>query len=533
VKPDFQLGPANEMAVAALCRKLEGLPLAIELAAARAGVLSPSQILEPLEDRFDLLVTRRRGASSRHHSLRATMDWSYQLLPPELQRFFARLSVFRGGWALEAAQSVAWAASGNGQETPGALEALEQLHECSLILTGEVPGVQVSGTREAGGCSGVGQPLPEHLNTRTPEHLNTELHFRFLETLREFAAEQLDPEERVMLVRQHARYYLEFAEAAEPKLRRPEQNEWLERVAREGENLRAALEGCRLEEDGGLAELRMVGALFWLGFFRGRMAEGRQSLDRALARSEALGRSSARAKALFGTGVLATYADDFAAALAAQEEAIAICREVGDRLNLAQSLRSLGVVTLHEGDPVGARRLLEESLGIGRELEEPWIVANGLTSLARLASHLGEHAEAHRRHQEGLAIFRSLNDRASIAWTLEYLGDLARARGDTEAAAAHYRECLAWARDLGPGMSPGLALDGLAKLAAARGQAERATRLFAAAEAVREAIGLPTSHEHADPERDLTSLRAALGERAFAAAWAEGRALAWEQAAAL
>ena len=264
VRPDFQVTRSNAGAVAALCRRLEGIPLALELAAARAGVMTPTQMLARLDQRFELLVSRHRDVTPRHRSLRAALEWSDQLLSPDLQQFFARLSVFRGGWTLEAAEAVCgcWVLGLGSSELslpniqhptpdhqPPVLEFLSRLRECSLVQAEE-------GAEE----------------TR----------FRLLETVRDYAAEQLAPEEQRELSRRHAAHYLALVERAQPALKGPEQGVWLERLEREHDNLRAVL---AWSVAGGEVEtgLRLGGALWWFWSLRGYLTEGRERLAELLA----------------------------------------------------------------------------------------------------------------------------------------------------------------------------------------------------------------------------------------------------------
>lgn len=649
VRPDFRVTPRNARAVAGLCESLEGLPLALELAAARSGVLTPAQMLPRLQQRFELLERPQRKGRERHWSLRAALDWSYQLLPPELRQFFARLAVFRGGWTLEAAERVC--------EAPEALEYLEQLQECSLLIA------------EEGG---------------------DEIRFRMLETLREYAREQLDGEASAFLGHRHAEYYLALAEEAEPRLMRSGQGEWLDRLEREHENLRAALQWLR---ERGRAEegLRLGGALAWFSHIRGYWAEGRAHLETLLALPGATARTAARAKALDGAGVLAQDLGDYGAARplleeslsvrrelndpwgvgtslhnlasmaacqgeyedasALNEESLAIRREIGDLWGVAASLTSLGWIEHCRGDSTAARALYEESLAICRELGDQRGIGSALHSLAHIASDLGDYAEASALHEQGLTVCRQLDDKVGMesaleglgylayrrgdygtaralleqslalarelgdkgqeagllialgnvaqaqsdhegarslyeeslgryrelgemrgmAWSLENLGTVALDRGDTVAARALHTESLAIRRELRERLNiasslynlgnvalfekdDGAArafyieslairreagrklaiiecLEGLAAVDNAGGKAERAVRLFSAAAALRETIGVPLPPSgRAHQDRYIASLRAALAEQRFAAAWAQGQGWTLEEA---
>jgi predicted ATPase/DNA-binding SARP family transcriptional activator len=538
VRADFQVTRANVAVVAGLCARLEGIPLAIELAAARSGVLTPAQMLARLSQRFDWLVSRAREPDPRHRSLRATLDWSYQLLSPELQRFFARLSVFRGGFTLEAVEAVwggegvqAFRHSGVQEGQPERLNApldyLEQLRECSLVLA-EEPGVRVPAQRVDSGLENRDEESPPR--TPDPGRLNTEFRFRLLETLREYGAEQLSPEERAALARRHAQFFLGLAEEAEPRLRGPEQGEWLDRLESEVDNLRAALAWSE-EHDSGEIGLRLAGHLFWFWDLRGYISEGRRWLERALQRASPAARTAARAKALYGTGALALWQGDHATARALQEESVAIWREVGDRRGLANSLRNLGMVNLRQGDPVTARSLLTESLAIWRELSDRFGIGMGLNCLGAVASSQGDYAAARALHEQGLAVIRDSGDPWGLAWSLLNLGDVARWQSDYEQAGRLYHECMVVSHEIRASRSAVYALEGLAAVLTEQGQPERAARLLGASQSIRDTMGLPlipaVRAEHA---RHVAALRASLGEDRFAAAWAEGRSLGLEEA---
>jgi len=411
VRPDFQLTPGSAAAIAALCARLEGIPLALELAAARAWVLTPAQMLERLSQRFELLVSRQRDLLPRHRSLRATLDWSYELLTPELQRFFAQLCVFRGGWTLAAAEAVC--------AEPFALEHLEQLREYSLILAEE------PGAGETGG----------------------EMRFRMLETLREYAREQLTPADLTALQRRHAAYSLELAEGAGTKLKGACQEEWLERLAAEHDNFRAALEWSR-ESDPAVG-LRLAAALWRFWAMRSYLREGREWLASALTHPNAPGRTAARAEALCGAGELARYQDDNAAMCAPLEESVAIWRELGDKRGLAHALSCLGMAAWVPGDVVTARSLLEESVPLFREVEDTWGLALVLTRLGMVALRRRDHAEVRSRAEESVPLWQALGDKWGRARPLCDLGIAAWREGNDAEARSRLEESLNLLREVG------------------------------------------------------------------------------------
>lgn len=505
VRPDFQVTRANAAAVAELCRRLEGIPLALELAAARAQVLTPAQMLRQLEHRLDFLVSRRRDTLTRHRTLRAAIDWGYQLLSPELQRFFARLTVFKGGWSLEAAELVC--------EEPLALDYLAQLRECSLILT---------------------------------EEASHEFRFRMLETLWEFAAEQLEPEERAWLQRRHAEWYLDLAEREWPE--DAAKLEWLDRLQVEHDNFRAALDWA-LGNDSPLA-LRMATALggFWAA--RGPSNEGYAVLCQALAQ-EAAAPSELCAQTYAWA---ANLADDFAAKKAWLERALALARERGDRRGIAVTLRTLGQVEWAQGSPaeirdppideslciwreIGDRKELAftlfmrgvhaESLELYRQEGDQWGVAYVLKDMGLVAMERGDLVAARPFLEESLAIFQHFGDPATL--TLIALGLLALRQGNCEEACARLLASLATCRPTGIKRAIVECLEGLAEVMAETGEPVKAARWFGAADALREAISFSALRDRHEGAR--ASVRRTLGEASFAAAWAAGRSLTWQQAA--
>jgi predicted ATPase/DNA-binding SARP family transcriptional activator len=583
VRPDFQVTRANAGTVAALCRRLEGIPLALELAAARAGVMTPAQMLARLDQRFELLVSRHRDVAPRHRSLRAALEWSDQLLSSELRRFFRQLSVFRGGWTLEAAEAVCAGSEGQRAEGRGhpdaipVLDFLEQLRECSLVQA---------------------------------EEETEETRFRMLETVREYAGEQLDRAEQTELSRRHAAYYLALAEHAQPYLKGPEQGMWLERLEREHDNLRAVLAWAvaSREADTGL---RLGGTLWWFWSLRGYLTEGRERLAELLAVGQAnteqelglpdraicqpvAGSPRSRAKAQACAGFLAQWQGDYAAARALFEQSLAIQRELGDPASIAFSLTGLGQVTLALGDPDRARFLCDEAMPIWQELQDQagiawslnilgnaaaaqgdqkaaralleeglarwrqtgdrWGIAWSLNELGNMLLAQKEYAAARSLYESSLAIKRELGDKAGLAWSFDNLGRVACHQGDFGAARRHYRECLTLRKELGDRRGMAACLDGLAEVAAAealgpgeglrdpasmapeeqRARAERAVRLLGAAASLRAAFHpCLVATSPADPGEPSTPLRCLLGEAAFAAAWETGQAMTGEEAAAL
>jgi predicted ATPase/DNA-binding SARP family transcriptional activator len=527
VRPDFQLTAANATAVARLCAGLEGLPLAIILAAARSGVLTPEQMLSRLADtpgaggRFDLLTTRRRTADRRHQSLRTALDWSYHLLSPELQRFFARLSVFRGGWTLEAAAAILdWEAGVDPSAIQNpkskiqnwALECLQQLRECSLVLAEEGP----RGMR-----------------------------YRLLETLREYGQERLlEAGEAEAIAERHARYFLGLVEQAEPELMRFQQAEWLARLDEEHDNVRAALAWCRSTPDRGEMGLRMVGALFWFWWIRCYHSEGRRQAEGILAStggapgipaSEAWTgaphRTAARAKACRCGGGMVWAQGSVDEARPLMEEAVAIARELGDPGFLALSLRFLGWVALDQQDYEVARSVMEESLDLHRQTNNQVQIGRSLNFLATLARAQGDFQTAGRLWEEVSEVSLQAGDLWAVAISLANLARLQQIQGDLEAARSLFEQALNLRREIGDVRGIAECLEGFAELASATGEMQRAARLFGSADALRKAVGGPPLPIEwpAARESAIAPARTQLGEKAFAAAWEQGRRMTLEQ----
>ncbi len=494
--PHFSLTPENAPVVAEVCRRLDGIPLAIELAAARLRILSVEQIGQRLDQRFHLLAGGSRTALPRHQTLRAAIDWSYALLSEDERALFRRLAVFVGGCAPEAVEAVC---AGGGVEDDDVLELVAQLVDKSLLLA---------------------------------DRHGAEVRYRMLDTILEFGREKLlESEEEVPLRGRHAEFFLGLAERAEPHLRGPEQAAWLARLEMEHDNLRAALEWS-LRSGAAEAGLRLAGALWWFWYVRGYYREGRAWLLQALdnVRGSA---SAARAKALGGAGYLATNQGDYPGALALLEESLAVSRELGDRPGIALSLNSLGRLAWFQGDFVRAAAFYNESLGLFRELGARDRISILLNNLGVLAISRGEFGVARSCLEESLAISRQLGEKQFIALAVSNLGVIGLRQGDYTVARSLFRESLTLDRDLGDKRSIGAELEEFGLLAAALGRPQRAARLLGAAEALREAIGSPlTTPTRAlvDYDRYLAAARAALTPESFAASWNEGRSMTLDQA---
>jgi predicted ATPase len=554
--PGFALTPSNAPAVAEICRRLDGLPLALELAAARVRLLPPPALLARLGRRLPLLTGAARDAPVRQRTLRDAIGWSYELLDPGERRLFRRLAVFAGGCTLEAAKAVC-GAPGDLEPLGGdVLDAAGSLVEKSLLQAREGPG---------------GEPR-----------------LAMLQTIQEYALERLaESGEEAALRRAHAAHFLALAEAAEARLVGAHPIVWaavpaalppeLERLDAEYENLRAALAWSTADSGAGELGARLARAVAWLWYLQGHAGhrrEGRAWLERVLARPDPPADLALRAELLLAAGALAWLQGDYAAARPRLEESLAAARAAGDTPATGGPLLLLGLVALGEGDATGARPPLEEALTVARAAGDRAAEGTALWSLGEAASAAGDRGAARAAYTESLAAFRALGDGWVVSLALNSLGWLAMAEGDAAAARALLEENLARLRAAGPrwllaavlanlgaaalqlgdaerarahfaeglrlwrelarpdDATPGLA--GLARLAAAQGQAERAGRLFGAAAALFPARGrLIDNTDRAELDRQVAAARARLDPAAFAAGWAAGQALTPERAFAL
>lgn len=494
VRPEFALTPANATAVSEICRQLEGLPLAIELAAARTRVFEPDGLVTRLRQRLDVLGSGGRDLPSRQRTLREAIAWSDSLLSPDERVVFRRLSAFVGGWDLDAAEVVC------GDDTASApvVELLTSLVDKSLV--------------------------------RREGRTGSQARFAMLEVIREYAHGQLVMSGDLNAVRQrHIAHYLALAETAEPELWGPNQIAWLDRLESEHDNLRAALRGS-LEEFGDIeTALRLSGALWKFWWVHGHLTEGQRWLDEALARSQGQA-SAARAKALSGSGNFARYRGDPERSVALHEESLAVQRKIGNQRGIGTSLQNLGMAWWGQKQYERARALLEEGLAQYRDIGDTHGVALALNNLGLVARDLGDLDRAAALHEESLALRRTLGDKLSIAHSINDLGVVVGDRGDFGRAAALHREGLVIFRSLMDTLEIGVCLERLAWMASAQKQAGLAAQLFAAAERVRQVIGvtLPLPYE-ADHERWLTQTRRQLGEGTFQAAWSTGSNLTLEE----
>ncbi len=507
IRPDFRLTTETLPAVAAIVNRVDGLPLAIELAAAHMKALSPVALLERLEQRLPLLSGGARDLPLRQQTMRDTIGWSYDLLTPTEQALFRRLSLFSGGFTLAAATAVSASPLDSDSAAAADLAALEGI--TSLI---------------------------EQSVLRQSAASGDEPRYTMLETVRAYARERLDAsDEGDVIHRQHAAFFVAFAEAAERELIGPHQADWLNRLEADHDNLRAAL-GWLAHSGEPEAFLRLARSLWIFWLFRGSYAEGRAWLERALARdgeTSPLVRREAlflRREALFGLGLLAVNQGDAARAESCFAKSLAVAQAHGDPAGVTYGWLGLGFVAMHLRQFGQAATHLEEALAAARRLGDrvPASVGAGLalSFLGALAYAQDALPLATSRFEEALLDQRGVDDRWGIGFSLVGLGYAARDRGDSARAAASFAEGLARFTELGDRRMIALALDGVAGLAIAWRQPERAARLLGAAAAMRETGGLPVEPTfRIAHERAVAAARAALGEEALAAGWAAGAAL--------
>jgi predicted ATPase/DNA-binding SARP family transcriptional activator/DNA-binding CsgD family transcriptional regulator len=497
--PAFELTSENAGAVAKSCRGLGGIPLAIELAAARMDVVSVEQIAERLDRALGLLRLGSGLADPRHRSLTAMLDWSYELLSEPERKLFARLSVFVGDWTIGAA------------ETVGADDGIEEGEVLELFL----------------------MLVDKHLAQADPSG-NREFRYGMLEPVRQYARDRLEESGEAETVRRrHARWCLAFAEEAEEGWNGHEHASWVRHLEIEHDNLRAALR-CSIDSGEASLALRLSGALWQFWFEAGHSVEGRGWLEEALSLD---GPSAAKAKAMNGVGYLTTFQNDYEAAKACLEEALALFRELADDEGIASSLAHLVFYALmgQRGD-VDAANLLEEALALRSRIKDRRTIADVLTLfLIGSVSGLIEEdlEEVAALHEEALPDFREAGYVWGIFTCLTNVGLIRLALGENDRAEGRFKELLPLSQESGDMVARHHAVFGLACVAAAKGNSERAARLWGAWEAMQEKAGVhlpPITLSFADYERRLAEVRARLGETVFEEAWAEGGAMSDEEA---
>jgi predicted ATPase/Tfp pilus assembly protein PilF/predicted Ser/Thr protein kinase len=439
VKPDFALNNENASSVAEICIRLDGLPLAVELAAARIKLLTPQTMLPRLKSRLKLLTEGPRDLPARQQTLRGAIEWSYALLDEDEKKLLRRLSVFAGGCTLEAAEAVCNTTTDLNVEI---LDGMASLVDKSLLRQSE------------------------------------QSRFLMLETIREFGLDCLTANgETEAFRRAHRDFFLKFSEEAEPQLIGPQQKGWLERLDQEHDNLRAAFDWS-LKNNGDLeAGLRFGAALWRFWLIRGHLDEGRERLANLLANVEASVRTEARVKVLTGAGTLAQNQADYTTARSFFEESLTLYRELADKRGIVTSLNNLGWVAWRLGDYAAARTLSEESLALHRELGDKRGIATSMNNLGIVTHHQGDYTTARSFHHESLTLRRELGDKRSIAFALSNLGWTMQKQGDYGQASAMLEEALALFQELGDKQLFAMALRILADLAYDQGDYSRAQML--------------------------------------------------------
>src|SRR5829696_2091597 len=537
VKPDFALTKENAPVVVEICARLDGLPLAIELAAARIKLLPPRLLLDRLGNRLKLLTGGARNLPERQRTLRNAIEWSYELLDEGEKMLFGRLGVFSSGATLEAMEAVC---DTEGDLPTDVFEGASSLLDKGLLRQEEGAG---------------GEPR-----------------FVMLETIHEFANAKLEGSGEAEAVRRaHAEYFLALAEEAEPMLWGAEDAEWLDRLAQEHDNMRAALSWAMEHGEATLA-LRVSGALRWFWYMEGYYGEGRRWLEAALGKDWGAAAAEARARALEGVGWLASSQGDLDRAQGAAKEGLKLSTEAGlGKVIVADFQNVLGDAARHRGDYERAAELLEKSLALHKTVKDTRGVAWSLGDLANVASDRGSYERARALYEEGLVLSRELggaellgaylislgdeyllegnperatelNEEAAELYrgrgrkgvlqvALNNLGWSALIRGDRQKAEALHEECLVLCRELGDKLIGAESIEGFACAAGAVGAAERAARLFGAAEALREATGnQQAARAHALRAPYLAAARAQVDEATWSAAWEMGRYMEFEDA---
>jgi len=484
--PGFRLTDEDAGAVAEVCERLDGLPLALELAAARTKLLSPAAMLARLGRRLELLSRGPRDLPPRHQALRNTIAWSYDLLDASEQSLFSRLSVFAGGCTLESAVAVGDAS----------------LDEIATLIDGSL-------LERRPGADGA-------------------LRFQMLETIREYALERLEAGDEADAVRRrHAEHCLKHAEA-DPV---PNQAAWLAGLDAERDNLRAALDWCRDAGEAGLG-LRLAAALWEFWWVRGYLGEGRQRLEDALEQGRRQ-QPELRARALHAAASLATRQGDYDRAAKLSEQSLALWKKLGNPAGMASSLLSLGTVASEHGDHERAMSLSERAAELYSETDDRRGHALAVSNLGSIALERGEYAQAAALSEQAFGLFDALDDSEGMAFALVNQGFAALCQKHPDRALELLRGALRLFAELEFRDVIGYCFEGLAAVLALLGRAEPAARLLGAAEAVRESLGVSLAPaERATHDETVAALGAALGEKRFRAAWLAGGALPLDDAVA-
>ncbi len=493
--PGFTVTNENAPAVAQVCQRLDGIPLAIELAAARIKVLAVEQIAARLDDRFRLLTGGSRTLLPRQQTLRATLDWSYGLLSDQERTVLRRLSVFAGGWTLDATEAVC---AGEGVEVATILDLLTSLVDKSLVLA---------------------------------ETQRGEARYRLLETVRQYGWDRLVESGKADAVRTtHRDWYLALAERAVPELRGPEQELWIERLQTELDNFRVALEWSLAEERQTEAGMRLSAALWLFWRTRDYHSEGSRWLERALAHNGGAP-ASVRAEALRAAASLAHSQGHHERATALADESLTLFRQLGDKLGIARALMILGIAAASLGDLEKAEGLTAECLAHSQEAGDKADIGYALNGSGEVARGRGDYDAARSFYEKSLTINREVGGKRAIAVTLLNLAAVELVQGDHRRGETLLRESLDISRELKHREGIAVGLVGFAGVAIAKGQQDRAARLLGATDVLLSTLGLRLDQsDQVEYKSYFDAARTALGDAAFAATRAEGRAMTLEQA---
>ena len=495
--PSFAVTEENAGAVAAICWRLAGLPLALELAAARTRFLDPAALLSRLDQA--LSSGWAQDLPPRQRTMRAALDWSHDLLTEDERKLFRGLSVFAGGFSLEAAEAMGAPEDLDPDEV---VDLLGRLVEQSLVT--------VKAGEEGGARYGM------------------------LEPIRHYALKKLgESEEAEEAGRRHAEYYLTLAERFEPKLRGPEQATWLGRLQTERDNLRAAMSWA-LERGEAQIVARMAWAMLPLWWLRGQYAEGRRLTEDALPHAPSLP-APARAKLLFAAGTMAQAQADYGAAGPLIEESLGLFRRLGDKEGVMRAQSSAGIVALGQGQQERGTALLEEATALALEIGDAWSASLLLGFATAVPLGQGDLDRARQLAERGLSLAKEAGAREGASVALNALATVARAEGDDDRAGGLLEEGLGFSMEVGDETNVAYFLEGLAAVAASKGALVRAARLWGAAETLLETIEVaayPHAPDRSLREREVAAARARLGGSEWEEAWAEGRAMAAGRAAA-
>jgi predicted ATPase/class 3 adenylate cyclase len=495
VRPDFELVPENALAVAEICSRLDGLPLAIELAAVRVNVLSPQAMLPRLDESLAFLTSGPRSLPERQRTLRGAIDWSYRLLDEPGQRLFARLSTFSGDGSLEAIEAVC-----DSTLNGAVLDLLGNLVDDSLLRRTETPGGEVR--------------------------------FQMLETIREYARERLDAEPDAQEVRRrHAKFFLTLATNAEPHLLGTNQSEWLDRCDREHDNIRAALKWS-IDAGEVPAGQEAAGALWRFWHQRGHFAEGRRKLEHLLNAPGGSGHTPQRFKALIGAGGLAYWQNDYPATERFYSEAMEIARELNDPQSIAEGLFNLSFLDRIRGDEEEGMDKLRRVKEMAASIGDQQLVADSLWLLGNHEIRRDRPDAGLPMMEEALDIFRELGNLFATAESVSGLGSFYRKIGDAEAARAAQREALQMFVEVGNPTGIAMILEEMAMIETMEGRHERALRLAGAASALKEEIGGGAPAELMQSGDTLDESRLSLDQQTAEQAWAEGREMEMDKAVA-